>query len=253
LTASTDLPSYKAYIEGFLASKGSKTSLLKNFYIQGWRWHTKSLFRDAGRLHKLATKTDLVGVETLRDASDFVVGFNLIGLHKIEASLFFPWMREKLTSQKDLQGAFSAAMDDLESDRRTVASLGEQISNSVRVACNPQLPEDRRTSAITKVANQSLELQAVTQKMMALEDQLLVPAIGAIVPPKEQKSFNNRVLLKLGILDSRLHLVGMYEAVWEDGDSNEKELFEEAIPALSRKMIPRWKQKLYEPKTNMLE
>lgn len=168
----------------------------------------------------MATKTDLVGVETLRDASDFVVGFNLIGLHKIEASLFFPWMREKLTSQKDLQGAFSAAMDDLESDRRTVASLGEQISNSVRVACNPQLPEDRRTSAITKVANQSLELQAVTQKMMALEDQLLVPAIGAIVPPKEQKSFNNRVLLKLGILDSRLHLVGMYEAVWEDGDSN---------------------------------
>jgi hypothetical protein len=89
--------------------------------------------------------------------------------------------------------------------------------------------------------------------MMYVEDTFLVPAVGAIVPVREQKSFNNKVLRRLGLLDSRLHLVGMYEAVWEDDNSKEKELFQQAIPGVSRSMIPRWKRKLYQPKTYMME
>lgn len=258
-TGAPAVPSYEGVISKFLTSRGkavSSSSLLKQFEIQGWRWHTKSLVRDARRLHNLALRTDLETAEILKDASDHVVGFNLMGLHKIEASLFFPWMREKLTTntgKPELAQAFSSAMTVLESDRRVVARLGETISQNALAACDTRLPESRRSIAISEVAKQSAELQQITHKMMSLEDSFLAPAIGAMVPTREQKSFNNRVLRKLGILDSRLHLVGMYEAVWEDQDSDEKELFEQAIPSLSRQMIPRWKRKLYQPKTYMLE
>lgn len=253
-------PSYEEEIRRFLASKrsDSPSSLLEQFHIQGWRWHTKSLARDAGRLHRLALKTDVKTAETLKDASDYVVGFNMMGLHKIEGNLFFPWMREKLMgdfreTSSELSTGFSRAMDALETDRRWVAQLGKTISRNALLACDTQAPESSRTEAIEEVANHSAELQTIVQRMISAEDTLLVPAIGAIVPVREQKSFNNRVLRKLGLLDSRLHLVGMYEAVWEDNDPLEKELFQQAIPGISRNMIPRWKRKLYQPKTYMME
>ena len=39
----------------------------------------------------------------------------------------------------------------------------------------------------------------------------------------------------------------MYEAVNELGDKSERKLFEQTIPAIPQKLIPRWKRKLYEP------
>jgi len=85
------LLSHQDEIQDFLAakSKDTKSSLLEDFHIQGWRWHTKSLARDAGRLHKLALKTDIETAKTLKEASDYVVGFNMVGLHRIEGNLFF--------------------------------------------------------------------------------------------------------------------------------------------------------------------
>jgi len=259
LSSSPARPSYEEGIGKFLASKSrdSPSSLLEQFHIQGWRWHTKSLARDVGRLHRLALKTNVKTAETLKDGSDYVVGFNMMGLHKIETTLFFPWMREKLTGslpeKPELSVDFSSAMNALEADRRTVAQLGENISKKVLLACDTEAVHSRRSNAIEEVADQLSDLQHLVHRMMFIEDTLLVPAVGAIVPVKEQKSFNNKVLRKLGLLDSRLHLVGMYEAVWEDNDSIEKELFQQAIPGMSRKMIPRWKRKLYQPKTYMME
>ena len=246
-------------IQEFLESKSkeSSSSLLENFHIQGWRWHTKSLARDAGRLHRLALKTDPESATTLKEASDYVVDFNMVGLHRIEGNLFFPWMREKLVGgvpeKPALAKGFASAMDVLESDRQTVADLGSTISKQALLACDTQAPSSSRSDAIAEVANQSAELQKVVQKMMTIEDKFLVPAIGAIVREREQKSFNNRVLRKLGLLDSRLHLVGMYETVWEENDSLEKELFKQAIPGFTQQLIPRWKRKLYQPRTSMLE
>lgn len=259
VTSSLARPSYEESIRKFLASKSldSPSSLLEQFHIQGWRWHTKSLARDVGRLHRLALKTNAKTAETLKDGTDYVVGFNMMGLHKIETTLFFPWMREKLTDglqeKLELSIDFSSAMNALEADRRTVAQLGENISKKVVLACDTKVGLSRRSNAIEEVADHLSDLQHLVHRMMFIEDTLLVPAVGAIVPAKEQKSFNNRVLLKLGLLDSRLHLVGMYEAVWEDNDSIEKKLFQQAIPGMSRKMIPRWKRKLYQPKTYMME
>ena len=53
-----------------------------------------------------------------------------IRLHNIEADLFFPWMREKVTSdnnEKQVSAAFAAVMDQLEEDRQKVAHLGQSI------------------------------------------------------------------------------------------------------------------------------
>jgi len=85
-----------------------------------------------------------------------------------------------------------------------------------------------------------------------MEDTFLVPAVAILVPDAEQKSFNNKVIRNLGILDSRLHLVGMYEAVQEQ-DAAEQQLFQQEIPALPRKMIPRWKRTLYDKQAGVLE
>mmetsp|Transcript_11499 Transcript_11499/g.27454 ORF Transcript_11499/g.27454 Transcript_11499/m.27454 type:complete len:341 (+) Transcript_11499:390-1412(+) len=257
--SSSPASNYEKRILDFLSTRrrNSSSCRLEDFHVQGWRWHTKSLARDAARLQKLALKTEPKNALTLKEACDFVVDFNMMGLHKIEATLFFPWMKEKLTAgtsqNPDLRTAFSSAMDSLENDRVAVASLGNKILTKSMIACDTKATESRRAEAIAEVAKQSAELSNLVQRMISVEDTLLVPAIGAIVPTKEQKAFNNKVLMKLGLLDSRLHLVGMYEAVWEGDDSREKELFQETIPGISRKMIPRWKRKLYQPKTYMME
>jgi hypothetical protein len=89
--------------------------------------------------------------------------------------------------------------------------------------------------------------------MLYLENSFLVPTIARIVPEHEQKSFNNKVIRNLGVLDSRLHLVGMHEAVWELNDDQEKKLFEETIPSIPQRLIPRWKRLLYQPRVGVLD
>lgn len=89
--------------------------------------------------------------------------------------------------------------------------------------------------------------------MRVLQETLIVPAISTVVPSKAQKLFNNRVLLKLGVLESRVHLVGMHDAVWESGVQSEKTKFETEIPYVARVMIERWRKSLYNPKAEVLD
>ena len=99
----------------------------------------------------------------------------------------------------------------------------------------------------------SSALSSRVGSILEREDRFLVPAVAKLVSAKEQKSFNNKVLRNLGLLDSRLYLVGMHDAVWESGNLEERELFEEAIPAIPRMMIPRWRRNLYEPQAGVLD
>ena len=119
--------------------------------------------------------------------------------------------------------------------------------------CNESLDPSTRTNAIQGIASDSASLEQYARSMMERENNLLVPAIAQIVPESEQKKFNNKVLKNLGLLDSRLHLVGMHEAVWESNIEKEKELFQKAIPSLPQMMIPRWKRNLYQPRTHVLD
>lgn len=124
-------------IRDFLSK--SKDATLENFHVQGWRWHTLSFVRETGRLIDLASKTnpsDARECESLKEATDYVIGFNLRGLHAIEADLFFPWMKQKLISvdDKDLAKAFGTVMDQVEDDRKKVAKLGVSIVSSLSIA-----------------------------------------------------------------------------------------------------------------------
>ena len=121
------------------------------FHVQGWRWHTMSLIREADRLQKLALQTllqeeeqqqqqtneDDAGtsttehrLETLRIATDYVVGFNMKGLHKIEKDLFFPWVREttcRAVEEEEICRAITDIMEKLESDRRKLEAVGASM------------------------------------------------------------------------------------------------------------------------------
>jgi len=99
--------------------------------------------------------------------------------------------------------------------------------------------------------------------MLQTEDALLVPVVAHFIPVREQVSFNTKVVRSLGVWDSRLHLVGMHEAVihyqnkkHDDGNTQaaarEYASFQNEIPYLPRMMIPRWKRSLYDPKVAVL-
>ena len=99
----------------------------------------------------------------------------------------------------------------------------------------------------------SSQLSERLSQTRVLQETLVVPAIALVVPSRSQKTFNNRVLLKLGVLESRVHLVGMHDAVWESGSEIEKTKFETEIPYVAKVMIDRWRKSLYNPKAGMLD
>jgi hypothetical protein len=104
------------------------------FHVQGWRWHTMSVMREAERLQKLAHKMDScheqLDLVQLRKAVDYVVDFNLKALHRVE-NMFFPWMRQRMGESKvarpETKEAFDAIVGHLEEDQKRLAELGRRI------------------------------------------------------------------------------------------------------------------------------
>lgn len=124
------------------------------FYVQGWRWHTMSLVREAGQLQQLAHKTAqqlahhdphqssdaqdaaLAAVDQLKLAADYVIGFNMKGLHNIEKDLFFPWVRERTCEAVKMSGvcrAIETVMEQLESDRQKLEAVGALLVSVIVV------------------------------------------------------------------------------------------------------------------------
>mmetsp|Transcript_13211 Transcript_13211/g.20084 ORF Transcript_13211/g.20084 Transcript_13211/m.20084 type:complete len:351 (+) Transcript_13211:35-1087(+) len=278
-TTTESAASPDALIERFLRDNrdndddvdGQVSSTPKKFHVQGWRWHTLSLVRDAGRLQRLALRKISTATVTGSDvenggdsdldmAAEHVIDFNMKGLHAVEDELFFPWLRSILVDEKsgvvhaaNVRNAFGAVLDSIETERLFVRKLASQVREQARIASSTNSTPTRRSEAASNVAQMSSTLATRTRDILTRQEQLLVPAVAALVPESEQKSFNSRVIRKLGIFDSRLHLVGMYDAVMETADIVEEKLFEEMIPMIPRMMIPRWRRKLYEPKAGVLE
>jgi hypothetical protein len=134
----TDLNEQYSSIEEFLTAEDRQRAL-SHFHIHGWRWHTASLVRESRRLCSLAQRAQSVEssealntmTHALHQAADYVVGFNMKGLHRIETGLMFPWMREKLTTAGSIPGeaskGFARAISQLESDREELVALGDSI------------------------------------------------------------------------------------------------------------------------------
>lgn len=105
---------------------------------------------------------------------------------------------------------------------------------------------------LEEVSSAAADIARCALSMLKVEDGLLVPTIARFVSDKEQRQLNDRVIRSLGVWDSRLHLVGMHEAVWELNDDHEKQMFRKSIPSIPQRMLPRWKRLLYEPRAGVL-
>jgi len=133
--------SSEAILRRFLAAdKSSDFAGDGKFYIQGWRWHSMSLIREAGQLQKLAQtfQLDDADADKLKIAAEYVVGFNMKGLHSIEKDLFFPWVRERTcraVKDEAVCRAICAVMDQLESDRQKLESVGASLVSVDPLGC----------------------------------------------------------------------------------------------------------------------
>ncbi len=125
--------------------------------------------------------------------------------------------------------------------------------NSANAASKASESSQNKQQLLGDVAQSSKRLVDQLTYMRNLQETFIVPAISRVIPSNVQKSFNNKVLRQLGLLESRLHLVGMHDAVWESGIEAEKTKFEKEIPYLARMMIEGWRKSLYIPKAGALD
>jgi hypothetical protein len=121
-----------------------------------------------------------------------------------------------------------------------------------RIATDPSIQGPERVLSLTGMVAKASAISATARTMLQREEDVLIPVIMRLVPEKEQRSFNFKVIQSLGIVDSRMHLVSMYEAVAATKDKAEQQSFEQGIPSLARSMIPRWNRLLYSPKMGIL-
>jgi hypothetical protein len=119
------------------------------------------------------------------------------------------------------------------------------------IASDILVPRDTRVQAMENIVMNSAIIANSTHDMLRREETIIIPTIAQLLSEQEQKSINNLVIRKLGIFDSRLHLVGMYEAIQKN--VNEQQLFQLVIPLLPQKLISRWKRTMYEPRAGALD
>lgn len=109
-----------------------------NFHIQGWRWHFMSLIRDTDRFTRLAEylmqNEDDLGV--LETAAEFVVNFNMAGLHRVEEKMFVGWLRDNLSvggvqefcdNGTEVARAFREVIDTVDEHRVQSSRMGKEL------------------------------------------------------------------------------------------------------------------------------
>ena len=258
--------SVEQYISS-LVQKGEVSS--DDFHVHGWRWHSLSFVRDAKRLERLALHLLKAGDDMreedgamLDKAAEHVIDFNLAGLTNVENDVWFPWLRERLCGDKSTEivaeerhrKQLGRIIDAVVEERDHLNRLAYAVRDQAKVASASDGDPSKRKEAITNVAEMSASLATRFQSLFETSaERILVPAVALIVPERDQRSVSNKVIRKLGVLDSRRHLVGMYDAVLDEGSMKERELFESEMPSLARAMIPRWRRKLYDPTAGMLD
>lgn len=279
----------KERLQEFLDATYYKTSDDKkpNFHFSAWHWHNLSLVREFKRLQDAARRLsamDDVSTEDLEDfrtATDYVVNFNMRGLHTYERETWFPWLRHKIPSataedDPDLATAFSALMDELEKKQQSIEQLATKLVRTVMLmpvwtSIYPRLRLSRiwfswklQNSEVSKVTSTSklinfhevdmLSGKVMAQARSAMEEKeaFLIPFVAQLVPDREQKSMVSKIINSIGLSNLRLHLAAFHEAVLELKSKEETELFRKKIDPVSRLMIPRWTRLLYAPRTRIL-
>ena len=83
------------------------------YHLHGWRWHCMSVLREMKVLQTLVQRTDDDDDDDdetkqsppsrtcISSLTDYIIGFNMKGLHRVESKLFFPWLETKLNRIHD--------------------------------------------------------------------------------------------------------------------------------------------------------
>jgi hypothetical protein len=79
------------------------TSMRVPFRIHGWRWHTMAVLRELQILHNVLKSPlgDSSRHEDIVAAMQHTIGFNMKGLHRVETTLFYPWLTKTFDTIPD--------------------------------------------------------------------------------------------------------------------------------------------------------
>lgn len=225
------------------------------FHLYGWRWHTMSLIQETERLCKLAQcfqkKESLSAVDdnqiaNLKKSVDYVLDFNLKGMTRVENEVMIPFLRQQFGGHNNgVQQSLDTIIDHLEIEQQKLSKLGLQLSSQIS---GIDAVDDETMNDIIRKLN---EIIVRAKSMLEHKNNIVIPAVTKLVPERRQKSTISKIMSSLGVLDSRLHLVGFHEAI--KNNKKELRLWNENIPLVARKVIPMWKQTQYDPRTFALQ
>ena len=227
-----------------LLDKGPVPLQDRGFIINGWRWHTASVIRDLNRFElviKECQHSNLPATEAIKrleECYNFAIGFNWKGCMRVERELFFPWLQTLLP--KELNYLFT----DLYYKHDNIKKLSTELKYQCSII-------DTDINAYMRATLLLGDLKDIALFIQNVQVNTFIPYISAYVNKREQEAFNNRVINRLGLLDSQIHLVSMIEAI--KGDRKEEELFKKQIPFIVRKLLPVWRTNFYRPKSVCLE
>lgn len=109
----------------------------RDFLINGWRWHTKSVLRDISRfsliiddtINRLNNKkskntntSNKLQKDRIRDCHNFVMNFNWKALMRVEREIFFPWLQELLPY------AAAPLVNDILAQHKKITQLSRDMS-----------------------------------------------------------------------------------------------------------------------------
>ena len=245
----------------------SKQNIVKT--SQDTKWFVfshslRSLNTNSDRESEITTQRAVINViQRVNSCYDFVVGFNWRGLLHVEKVVFFPWLDGVLPKndgkykKKSRNSKFNVynehqAIENLWKEMDVVC---RRMSNlSVAKPMNSESTNKVRERVLTDIAHLEIivnKMILVIVKMRNLQQFVYIPIISACATKSEQEIFNRKVIQKLGLLDSQVHIVSMFEAIKDQPE--EVKLFNQQIPAFARKLIPFWRKKLYLSKSRALD
>jgi hypothetical protein len=208
------------------------------FLINGWRWHTISVLRDLERFRSLSKHSKTLDSDRLIKCYDHVFGFNWNALMRVEKDIFFPWLTDILPpSSQDLIVNIVQKHDSIYS-----------LSKKLKSLCSSPEVFHKNEAVIHKILN---ELHDCALTIQNTQENYLVPYISAYISKKEQNKFNRKVLSSLGLLNSQIHLVSMFEAIKDK--PQEMKIFNNQMPSVARALIPVWRSNFYSPRTSCFE
>jgi len=222
------------------------------FTVNGWRWHTSAVIRDLERFKDVVSTEMQKGVsssnsnsksaERIMGSYNFVFGFSWKALMRIEREIFFPWL-EKLLPESAV-----SLLSDIVQQHTVINVLSEKMLQqcTLLLKTKDEMNSDAHIASYKRIDDLIGQLQTCALRIQSVQESVFVPYISAFVSRKEQEVFNRQVISRLGIVDSQVHLVSMFDAVRDQ--PKELRMYEAQIPRMLRALTPTIRNRLYLPR-----